>query len=345
MTNREDKVLIIDDEPAEYRKIKKWLEDECHYQVVPAEEEFSKMHKARTSKKALFDLVDELIKKNYIDLKLILCDINFDKDNDLGNAIVQHIREFMGLNPHYWTSLVPIIGMTNYADSQNTRANNLKPKKTIPKTNKRGIVDAGADYAFNKAILQNTTKRNELKGKLKFYVNIFERNIDRIYPPHYKDKIISAKNEHKNDTTAFIISSFRHEGFITRVENVLREYNITPLIANIPGGRYSRPLWEDIVIHTHVCDFGIAIYADDSKFNERDNKERDKMNPNVNIEVGYMLSLQQNVLFLKHDSIHQLPSDFSGEQYAPFSDEASLENRLKEWLGARGFKKKSDTTS
>ncbi len=278
--------------------------------------------------------VEKQIRMHYQDLVLILCDLRFIEDDEGGNKIVEHIRQLEGFTPSNWATIVPIIGMTGFA----TTGRKI-----------RDVIKAGADYGFDKGIVtKEQTEENKEKEILKAIIDtkikIYTKNLDSHYPPKCKDEIIRAKKQYQNQKTAFIISSFRHEGFISKVENTLREYNITPLVANIPGGRFSTKLWEDIIIHTHVCDFGIAIFADDSIFNERDNKERDKMNPNVNIEVGYMLSEQKEVLFLKHDSLPELPSDFKGEQYAPFNNEDSLEERLKKWLEFRGFTKKTDIT-
>ena len=334
---KKTKVLIIDDEREHFDNIKKWLET-FDYIVIP--DKFDDMEKAiKRIGPGIDTFVQKLLLKHYRDIGLILCDIKFGDDIQKGNRIVEHIREFKELSPSYWTSIVPIIGMTLYSADRITIEHEM--------------VKAGADFIFKKWFIFNdlTDGNNGKNYEAKTYRTIidvqvekFEKNLKSIYPPEYKDRIIKAKKKHKNHKTAFIISSFRYEDLIKRVEKTLKEYGIIPLVANIKGGRYTKPLWEDIVIHSHVCDFGIAIYADDSLFNKRDKKHRDKMNPNVNIEVGLMLGLQKDVLFLKHESIPKLPSDFGGEQYVPFID-ASLEEELRGWLEERGYKKKLSETS
>ncbi len=359
------KVLIIDDRPIDFYKIKEWIgtigfkKDD----VIPVDDDITLMEEASGSNPDIRKFVEQQIRQNYKDIVLILCDCHFMGDDDRGYQIVKHIREgIKNLTPSNWASMVPIIGMTSQVNAQKLRE----------------LYNAGADYAFEKKAVIDTNEENgdnqkteesennqrakksktikktreseTIKKIITTQVDKFERNLNSIYPSKYKEEIINAKKEHKNDKTAFIISSFRYDDCIKKVEKVLRIHGITPLVANIKGGRYTKPLWEDIVIHTHVCDFGIAIFADDSIFNKRDDKKRDKMNPNVNIEVGLMLGLQKDVLIFKHNNIPQMPSDFGGEQFISFSDVSTLEKELNQRLKIMGFnkkprKKKTDTTS
>ena len=328
------KILIIEDDFDEYLIIKNWIDSDLRIKVIPnTTEDIQEMLQASKCDDDIKRFVEKLIRMYYQDLVLILCDLRFIDDNEGGNKIVEHIRQLEGFTPTNWATIVPIIGMTKFATT--------KAKIT-------DVIKAGADYGFDKEIVTKKQEENKEKEILKAIIDtkikIYRKNVISHYPPKCKDEIIKAKKQFHNKKTAFIISSFRYNDFIKKVEDTLRDNGIIPLVANIPGGRFSSKLWEDIIIHTHVCDFGIAIFADDSIFNERDNKERDKMNPNVNIEVGYMLSEQKEVLFLKHNNLPELPSDFKGEQYASFSDE-NLADELKKWLEARGFKNESDTTS
>ena len=330
------KILIIEDDIDEYHKIKNWIDSDLRIRVIPnTVEDIQEMLQASKCDDDIKKFVEKQIRMHYQDLVLILCDLMFIEDIEGGRKIVEHIRQLEGFTPSNWATIVPIIGMTRFAT---TRAKISD------------VIKAGADYGFDKEIITKRQKEENkekeiLKAIIDTKIKIYRKNVISHYPPKCKDEIIKAKTLIQNKKTAFIISSFRYDSFITKVEDTLKDYSIIPLVANIPGGRFSSKLWEDIIIHTHVCDFGIAIFADDSIFNERDNKERDKMNPNVNIEVGYMLSEQKEVLFLKHDSLTELPSDFKGEQYAPFENEYSLKDRLKTWLELRGFTKKTNITS
>lgn len=352
-TNKTEKtkVLVIEDEPNQFEQIKSWLE-EFDYTVLP--EDFGDMARA-LDVHDIKHFVQFQLMEHYRDIGLILCDIKFGDDREKGNKIVKYIREFKDLSPDYWTSIVPIIGMTNYADTE---------------THEEGIIQHGADFSFKKKIIFNVleeikkekenegnnknkgNKNSKNKGKKKSEKKIeadllratidrqvekFHNNIKLFYRKGLENKIIQFKNENKNKKTAFIMTDFRHMKYAEKTNEILYNHNqIYGRIAKVPGGEFYGTIWENIEVFMHGCDFGICIYADDSK-PDLEGNERDKMNPNVSIEVGYMLGLQKKICFLKHDSIAKLPSDFSGVNYLPFSDEHSLEVVLIGWLKNRGF--------
>lgn len=312
-TNKTEKtkVLVIEDEPKHFEQIKSWLE-EFDYTVLP--EDFGDMAKALDIH-GIKHFVQFQLMEHYRDIGLILCDIKFGDDREKGNKIVKDIREFKDLYPYYWTSIVPIIGMTNYADTD---------------TIEEGIIQHGADFSFKKKIIFNVLeeikKENEdknkgkkksknkgkKKSKKKMEADLLRATIDRqiekfqinsllFYRKGLEDKIIHFKNKNKDKKTAFIMTDFRHMAFADKVNEVLFNHNqIYGRIAKVPGGEFYGETWENIEVFMHGCDFGICIYADDSKPDTEGN-ERDKMNPNVSIEVGYMLGLQKEICFLKHD--------------------------------------------
>ena len=281
------------------------------------------------SKSSIFKFVKKQITENYKDIVLILCDIKFYNDCKRGNEIVTHIRQLKNLSPSNWASMVPIIGMTEFSDNE---------------TSLEEIIRAGADYAFDKQILDESEDLSEEKDKVRAIIETqirkFQKNLESIYPDTLKDEIIARKNEYGDRKTAFIMSAFRHKEYIDIVKDILEKHGIIPLITDGPVTEFDDKVWDNIVIHMNVCDFGISIYADDSLDNNKDSKERDKMNPNVSIETGYLLGLQKKVLFLKHDNLPKLPSDFGGEHYKSFHDYTSLKTCLDNWLLKRGFSEK-----
>lgn len=320
--NREKKVLIIDDEETHYDALKQWL-TKNGFGVIP--KSFNDMDEAsRSAEYELFNWIDELIMDNYLDLKLIICDIYFNEDHNKGIKIVKHIRELKTLNPYYWTSLIPIIGMTNHTDY------------------KIKIVEAGANLAFDKTDVftvdedNNITfskkhKKTEIIDQLYSYSLRFEQQIKDFYPNDLDKRINRFMLKQHNKRTAFIMIDFRHkEEYAEKVvKEVLKEkFDIIGHIADAPGGQNDSRVWENIEVFMHGCDFGIAIYVDDTG-PDKDGKTRDNMmNPNVSVEVGYMRGLKKDVLFFKHRSIPSLPSDFQRDNYAPFDDAESLKKKL-----------------
>ena len=316
-------MLIIEDTETHYEALKQWLSNNG-FGVIP--ESFEEMDEAsRSAEYELFNWVDELIMDNYLDLKLIICDIYFNNDHKRGIKIVKHIREYKALNPYYWTSLIPIIGMTNYTDS------------------KIGIVEAGANLAFDKKdvfkvdddnniTFSKKAKKTEIIDQLYSYALRFEQQINDFYPKDLEKKIKRFKLNQKGKLSAFVMIDFRHkeEYADAVVKKVLKKFDINYHIADAPGGLNDSRVWENIEVFMHGCDFGIAIYVDDTKPDSEGKTRDNKMNPNVSVEVGYMRGLKKDVLFFKHKSIPSLPSDFKRENYAEFDDTESLKDKLIE---------------
>jgi predicted nucleotide-binding protein len=78
-------------------------------------------------------------------------------------------------------------------------------------------------------------------------------------------------------------------------------------------------LWNNVQCFLLGCRFGIAIFTRDEK------KEEDKVifhdsvyNPNVSIELGYMISRGKEVLILKDKELNRLPTDMIGQLYKDF---------------------------
>lgn len=327
------KILIIDDQADQYFKIQKWIVNDLRFKeenVIPnTKADIEEMVIASKSDDDIKSFVEKQIRTHYKDLVLILCDLRFIEDNDGGNKIVEHIRQLEGFSPSNWATLVPIIGMTSFVTS------GAKIKD---------IIKAGADYGFEKAIVtENQTKPTEDKEILKAIISTkirkFKKNTDAIYPLEIKDKIISFKNKYKDKKTAFIMIDFRHLETAKEIRRVLLANDIYGFYANAPGGKNDEETWKNIQIFMHGCDFGISVFADDSKPTSDSKKKRNKINPNVCIEVGYMRGLQKEVLYLKDNSLvkNDLPSDFHGKLYTEFDNELSLEVKLTELLINRGL--------
>jgi hypothetical protein len=72
---------------------------------------------------------------------------------------------------------------------------------------------------------------------------------------------------------------------------------------------YSEDLWTNIEIYLTCCNFGIAVYED---------LHARSANPNVALEVGYMLAKRKRVLLLKEKSLPAMPSDLVHKLYKKF---------------------------
>lgn len=89
---------------------------------------------------------------------------------------------------------------------------------------------------------------------------------------------------------------------------------------------YSDDLFQNIKTYMHYCSFGLALF-------ERINSNY--FNPNVSLEVGYMMALKKPILFLKDRTLDSLHSDLIGKLYYSIdvqNIETSIPSIVDKWL-------------
>ncbi len=73
-----------------------------------------------------------------------------------------------------------------------------------------------------------------------------------------------------------------HDNIVGCLKGVLKKYGIVALRAD--DKEYMDELFPNIRTYMHACDFGIAVF---------DKIKEDDFNPNVSLEVGYMIRAVQ----------------------------------------------------
>lgn len=89
---------------------------------------------------------------------------------------------------------------------------------------------------------------------------------------------------------------------------------------------YTGDLWSNIEIYLTGCKYGIAVFED---INQRD------FNPNVSLELGYMLGRRKRWLILKEMRLPRLPTDVVGKLYKGFDSydiDASVSSEVGRWI-------------
>lgn len=90
---------------------------------------------------------------------------------------------------------------------------------------------------------------------------------------------------------------------------------------------YHSNLFENVRIYLYGCSFGIAVFED---------AEEKGFNPNVSLEVGYLLALGKPVLLLKSSSLSQMPTDIMSELYYSYNansrSNARTKNHILKWI-------------
>lgn len=88
---------------------------------------------------------------------------------------------------------------------------------------------------------------------------------------------------------------------------------------------YTGELWSNIEVYLTCCKYGIAV------FEALENPDRE-FNPNVSLELGYMLGRRKRTLLLKEKRLPDLPADVVHRLYKPF-DMFDISNSIAREVG------------
>jgi len=94
---------------------------------------------------------------------------------------------------------------------------------------------------------------------------------------------------------------------VESLKETLHRYAVNLLRADQKA--YTDSLWENVRYYLDACDVGVAVFE---QLVEKD------YNPNVSLELGYMLAKGKKVLLLKECHLPRLPTDMVGHLYKDF---------------------------
>lgn len=116
----------------------------------------------------------------------------------------------------------------------------------------------------------------------------------------------------------FIIMPFHSEYDIiyTTITKYFKTKGITAVRAS--EIEFSENLWENIKVYLESCNTAIAIFTKESN---------NAFNPNVALEVGYMMSKGCKICLLKDNRLEKLPSDLIEKLYKQY-DSSDIENSI-----------------
>jgi len=131
----------------------------------------------------------------------------------------------------------------------------------------------------------------------------------------------------------FIMMNFNdtklHGMIVSTIKGFCAEYGVTVLRADEKA--YSDELLPNIRTYMHACSFGIAVF---------ERLASENFNPNVSLEVGYMMALGKPVLLLKDSTLALLPTDLVGRLYSSFDTQSpgeSIPPILERWLSEKSI--------
>lgn len=133
----------------------------------------------------------------------------------------------------------------------------------------------------------------------------------------------------------FIMMRFRdtpqHKETLSVIREALSYYGVNGLRADDKS--YADSLWANVKAYIDACDSGIAVF---------EQIEDETFNPNISLELGYMMAQQKPVLLLKEKHLKALPTDIVGQLYKVFDSYAigtTVPPRILEWLRDIGIAK------
>jgi protein-tyrosine-phosphatase len=138
-------------------------------------------------------------------------------------------------------------------------------------------------------------------------------------------------------SNVFLMMRFRdtkqHLAILSALREALEFYGLHGLRAD--DKIYSDFLWSNVKSYMDASDSGIAVF---------EQIENDDFNPNVSLELGYMMAAKKRVLLLKEKHLKALPTDVVGHLYKPFDSydiPASIRPSVLDWLRDIGIAKSS----
>lgn len=120
-----------------------------------------------------------------------------------------------------------------------------------------------------------------------------------------------------------------HDAIERGIKDTLSKYGIRGFLAR--DKEYHDELYSNIQTYLHGCGFGIAVF---------ERIETEDFNPNVSLEVGYMLGTRKLVLLLKDQTLPALQTDLVGRLYKSFDahdPEMTIRPEVERWLEDKGL--------
>jgi hypothetical protein len=153
-------------------------------------------------------------------------------------------------------------------------------------------------------------------------------------PQHFLASLHRFREDHPDPSrAAFIMMQFgattAHRDVLDGVRAALGRHGIVGLRAD--DKEYNPSLFDNVQTYMHGCGLGVAIF---------ERIEADAFNPNVALEVGYMMAMDKPVCLLKDRTLPALHTDLIGYLYRSFNPldaKSSILPQVTNWLSDHGL--------
>lgn len=162
----------------------------------------------------------------------------------------------------------------------------------------------------------------------------FNSSIYTDVPNEIQESMAYFKKDYPNSSkVAFIIMQFGktkdHTMILNTIKDNLKLHEIIGVRAD--DKEYHDDLFLNIKTYMHGCGLGIAVF---------ERIQDDDFNPNVSLEVGYMMALNKPICLLKDSTLRSLHTDLAGKLYRSFDRDdinTSINEQLTRWLKDKGL--------
>lgn len=173
-----------------------------------------------------------------------------------------------------------------------------------------------------KLLWSRTNGESTLLERYKEIMVLRDIDFKMSYMPMYSDAEMKFYEKYGHNAI-FVIMPFRKE--LNKVYEIIKDIFASKGYSAIRADEkeFTNDLWENVRVYLECCNVAVAIF---------DKDDQDNYNPNVAIEVGYMLSKGNQVCLLKDKKLPTLPSDLISKMYKEY-DSDDVEGTLPEQLG------------
>lgn len=198
----------------------------------------------------------------------------------------------------------------------------------------KGQITIEPEYIHDKKYDEYTDEVISEETTLKFSIfpediKMFSSNNSSLIPEELNTPLRRFRKDFPVDSKcAFLMMKFEDTPIqlklIDTIKQCFEQQGITLLRADHKW--YADDLLTNIRTYMHGCDFGVAIF---------DRVKTEYFNPNVSLEIGYMMAMGKNVLLLKDSTLNSLHTDLVGKLYHEYdfqNPETTLPVVLRQWL-------------
>jgi hypothetical protein len=130
------------------------------------------------------------------------------------------------------------------------------------------------------------------------------------------------------DRNVFVMMRFMESDQMEEIYNTIKDacasYGFHAVRAD--DRDYTGELWSNVQVYMTCCHYGVAVFED---------IDRRDFNPNVSLELGYMLGRRKRTLILKEQRLPDLPADVVHRLYKPFdmfAISSSVSREVSRWI-------------